>query len=57
MARQLFDIQQGTRNGASVQLMKLVVAKLTPEDIVAVSAYVASRFPATRERTTVLTQR
>jgi cytochrome c553 len=45
IARQLFDIQQGTRNGAAVQLMKLVVAKLTPDDIVAVSAYVASRFP------------
>jgi cytochrome c553 len=57
MARQLFDIQQGTRNGASVQLMKLVVAKLTPEDIVSVAAYVASRFPPTRERTTILTQR
>lgn len=55
MARQLFDIQQGTRNGAAVQLMKLVVAKLTPEDIVAVSAYVASRFPAGRERETILT--
>ena len=57
MARQLFDIQQGTRNGASVQLMKLVVAKLTPEDIVSVAAYVASRFPPTRERTMILTQR
>ena len=45
MARQLFDIQQGTRNGASAQLMKLVVARLTPDDIVAISAYVASRFP------------
>ena len=57
MARQLFDIQQGTRNGAAVQLMKLVVAKLTPEDIVAVSAYVASRFPVDRERGRILTQR
>jgi cytochrome c553 len=57
MARQLFDIQQGTRKGAAVELMKLVVARLTPEDIVAVSAYVASRFPPGRERTTILTQR
>ena len=45
MARQLFDIQQGTRNGASAQLMKLVVARLTLDDIVAISAYAASRFP------------
>ncbi|MEQ1897162.1 MAG: c-type cytochrome [Vicinamibacterales bacterium] len=48
IARQLFDIQQGTRNGPNVQLMKLVVARLTPEDMVDVSAYVASRFPTVR---------
>ena len=45
IARQLFDIQQGTRNGASAQLMKLVVANLTKDDIVAIAAYVASRTP------------
>jgi cytochrome c553 len=43
IARQLWDIQQGTRNGAQAQLMKLVVANLTPEDLVAIAAYVASR--------------
>jgi cytochrome c553 len=43
LARQIFDIQQGTRNGASALLMKMVVANLTPEDIVAIAAYVASR--------------
>ena len=45
MVRQMWDIQQGTRNGASAQLMKLVVANLTEEDMVAIAAYVASRPP------------
>lgn len=57
MARQIFDIQQGTRNSPSVQLMKMVMAKLTPEDIVSVVAYVASRFPPARDPTTILSQR
>lgn len=57
MARQIFDIQQGTRNGASVQLMKLVVAKLTPEDVVAISAYVASLGAPAHQQTTTLSQR
>jgi len=43
LARQLWDIQQGTRNGAQAQLMKLVVANLTEDDLVAIAAYVASR--------------
>jgi cytochrome c553 len=38
-----WDIQQGTRNGVSAQLMKLIVANLTEEDIVNVAAHVASR--------------
>jgi cytochrome c553 len=45
MARQLYDIQRGTRYGASAQLMKPVVANLTEDDIVAITAYVASRPP------------
>ena len=45
IARQIWDMQQGTRNGASAQLMKLVVANLTPEDLVAIAAYVSSRMP------------
>ena len=58
MVRQIFDMQKGTRNGASAQLMKLVVAKLTPEDMVAIAAYVASRVPpAASKRTTMLAQR
>jgi len=57
LARQLFDIQQGTRNGASAQLMKLVVAQLTPDDIVAIAAYVASRFPPAQAPEVVVTRR
>ncbi len=43
IARQMWDIQQGTRNGEAVQLMKLAIARLTPDDITAIAAYVASR--------------
>ena len=43
LVRQLFDIQQGTRNGGQAQLMKLVVANLTPEDLVNIAAYISSR--------------
>ena len=45
MVRQIWDMQQGTRNGASAQLMKLVIANLTEEDMVAIAAYVSSRAP------------
>ncbi len=57
LARQLFDIQQGTRNGTNIELMKLVVAKLTPEDILTVSAYIASRFPPRIEHVGTLSSR
>ncbi len=50
LVRQLWDIQQGTRNGAQAQLMKLVVANLTQEDLVNIAAYVASR-PQTAPQT------
>jgi cytochrome c553 len=43
LVRQMWDIQQGTRNGPQVQLMKLVVANLTADDLVSIAAYVASR--------------
>lgn len=43
IVRQLWDIQQGTRNGAQAQLMKLVVANLTSEDLVSIAAYLSSR--------------
>jgi cytochrome c553 len=45
IARQMWDIQQGARNGASVQLMKLAIANLTSEDLVAIASYVSSRVP------------
>lgn len=45
MARQLIDIQTGARNGANTQLMKPVVSKLSDEDIVAITAYLASLKP------------
>ncbi len=45
LARQLYDFQTGTRNGAMAPLMKPVVEKLTAEDIVNVLAYVSSRQP------------
>ena len=43
MARQLYDMQVGARNGEWTQLMKPVVAKLTSEDLVNITAYLASR--------------
>ena len=45
IVRQVWDIQQGTRNSEAVQLMKMAVAQLTPEDLVSVAAYVSSRPP------------
>ena len=45
IVRQLFDIQQGTRRGAGTDLMKVIVSKLTPDDMAAIAAYVASKFP------------
>jgi cytochrome c553 len=45
LARQIFDIQQGVRRGSAVDLMKVAVAKLNADDITAIVAYVASRFP------------
>jgi cytochrome c553 len=45
LAREIFDIQQGARKGSNsnVQLMRMAVEKLTPEDIVNITAYLASR--------------
>jgi cytochrome c553 len=45
LARQIFDIQQGSRSGSNsnVQLMKMVVEKLQPDDIINITAYLASR--------------
>jgi cytochrome c553 len=45
LARQLYDFQQGSRNGVAAELMKGVVAKLSEGDILAIAAHVASRAP------------
>ncbi len=45
LARQLYDMKFGTRNGPMAALMKPVVAALTDEDIVNVVAYVTSLEP------------
>lgn len=43
--RQINDIRNGTRNGAAAQAMKPVVANLTSNEIIAVTAFAASRAP------------
>jgi cytochrome c553 len=45
LARQLYDIQQFTRNGPGTQLMRPVVQNLTEEDILNITAYLASLQP------------
>jgi cytochrome c553 len=45
LARQLYDMQAGTRKGTWTGLMKPVVANLTEGDIVNIVAYTASRQP------------
>jgi len=45
LARQMYDMLAGTRNGPGAALMKQAVANLTEEDFVAITAYVASRTP------------
>jgi len=45
IGRQLYDLQQGTRNGAMAQLMKPAVERLTEDDIIAIAAYVAAQQP------------
>jgi cytochrome c553 len=42
LARQLYDMQQGTRTGEWTELMKPVVTNLTDEDILNIAAYTAS---------------
>jgi cytochrome c553 len=45
MARQLYDFQVGARNGDMASLMKLAVAKLTEDDMIAITGYLASLKP------------
>jgi cytochrome c553 len=45
IGRQLYDLQSGDRKGPMAPLMKAVVDKLSADDILAISAYVALRDP------------
>lgn len=45
VVRQMYDMQQGTRNGDWTQLMKPVVSRLSEEDMLDIAAYTASRTP------------
>ena len=45
IVRQIYDMQKGTRNGQSAQLMKMAIANLDKDDIVAIAAYVAGLVP------------
>ena len=58
MAREIFDIQQGARNGSNsnVQLMRMVVEKLEPEDIINITAYLAS-LPVSRRNDQLVVRR
>jgi cytochrome c553 len=46
IVRQMWDVQQGARNGEAAKLMKPVLNNLTSEDMVAIAAYVSSRVPS-----------
>jgi cytochrome c553 len=45
LVRQMWNIQNGDRAGASAALMRPVVEKLSNDDMLAIAAYVASRAP------------
>jgi cytochrome c553 len=45
IVRQLFSIQDGSRNGSGAAQMQPVVAKLSLDDMLAIAAYTASRQP------------
>ena len=45
VARQLFDMRYGSSAGKAAALMKAVVTNLAEDDIIAISAYVASLPP------------
>lgn len=45
LVRQLYNMQSGSRTGPGAELMKAVVANLSEEDLVAITAYTASRVP------------
>jgi cytochrome c553 len=45
LVRQMYDMQQGARNGTWTQLMKPVLANLSEEDLLDIVAYTASQKP------------
>jgi cytochrome c553 len=45
LVRQLFDMQQGAREGTWTELMKPVVAGLSEDDLLNIAAYTSSRTP------------
>lgn len=45
IVRQLYEFNTGGRSAAASALMKQVVEKLSPDDIIALAAYVASLEP------------
>ena len=45
MTRQLIDFRGGARSGQNAAMMKMPVAKLTDDDIIAITAYLASLEP------------
>lgn len=45
IVRQLYDLQQGTRAGAFSAPMKLVVEKLTDQDMMSIASYLATQTP------------
>jgi cytochrome c553 len=45
LVRQLYDMQQGRRKGDAMALMKGVVDRLAIDDMIALSAYIASLQP------------
>jgi cytochrome c553 len=51
LARQMYDMQAGSRRGEWAELMKPVVSKLTAEDLVNITAYVSSLMPLTTTST------
>jgi cytochrome c553 len=57
LVRQMWDMQQGTRNGDAAQWMKPVLANLSPSDMVAIAAYLGSRPPGGGTRKSAFQQR
>ena len=45
LMRQMVDMRSGTRTGTNADLMKPVVGQMNNADLMAISAYVASRAP------------